>query len=131
MNKNEIDILHVNSSVFNYLYGHIKKRSKVNIITHIREYFPPKGNQYYRHLIIKNITEYSDKIICISDNEAKYFLNNPRSITLTNPFNFKDISNNSTLRKDNEIRVAMIANIGKAKGHYQFLKSLQIYHRKL
>ena len=124
----EIDILHINSTVFSYLLESLKNELNIKIITHIRETLPAYDNGIIRNYIIEKIEKYSDKIICISDNEAAYFKDSNKIVILPNPFDFDykyDIK--QFYREKNHIEsgtllVAMSGQFSRSKGHLFFLK---------
>jgi len=131
LTDNHIDILHVNNSVFSYVYKYIKKNSSVKIISHVREMINHHGIGIIQKFMISNIMKYSDAIVAISNNEAIIFEGHPYLQIIPNPFDFSKIENvSSTFRSDNEIDnntilVGMMGQFNKLKGHIDLLKALK------
>ena len=129
---NEIDILHINSSVFPHIQKFIKENSNIKIVTHVREMIPRYGLGLVQQYMISRIYRYSDAVIAISDNEAQYFIGHANLTIIPNPFDFSKIDQiKSTFRADNQfpadvVSVGMMGQFHKAKGHMDFLKALKI-----
>ena len=122
----EIDIIHFNNSVFSYVYSEISKSSKVKIVTHVREMVTSYDGFVARY-IKRNISHYSDLIICISDNESRPFQDAGSVVVLPNPFDFNGLSSNPKLKYDycissDSLLVAMLGRCERTKGHLEFLK---------
>lgn len=127
--KYDIKILHINNAVFSHLYEKIKRRTGVFIVSHIREQVDLYKKTFLEQLIIANISKYSDKIITISDNEAKPFFREKCQI-IPNPFDFSDLNNlqqfdmNRKYQIENDtILIAMLGRFSKDKGHLLFLNT--------
>jgi glycosyltransferase involved in cell wall biosynthesis len=130
--EDKIDILHINTTVFPQVPKWIKNNSTIKIITHIREYIDPDNNSALKNYLVNRLSDYSDALIAISDNEVKAFKTNENIYILPNPFDFSKITNiKSNFRKDhnipgNTILVAMMSHFSRAKGHENFLNALRI-----
>jgi glycosyltransferase involved in cell wall biosynthesis len=128
---NQIDILHINNSVFSYINKYIKLNSSVKIVSHVRELINHNGIGFIQRYMICNIMKYSDAIIAISDNEATVFDGHPDLQILPNSFDFSKTANViSTFRKDNgidneTILIGMLGRFDRFKGHLDFLKALK------
>jgi len=128
----KIDILHVNSTVFPQINRYIKANSSIKIVTHVRELIPRYGLGLVQKYLIKEIGQYSDAIIAISDNEAQPFNNFNNLHVLPNPFNFSSmisLKNNSFRESEgierNTVLVGMSGQFNKFKGHINFIKSIK------
>jgi len=126
--QNNIDILHINNAVFAHLYKAIKNRTSVIIISHLREQIHLYNTIFLEKFIIRNINMYSDKILAISDNEAKPFDKNKVEI-VPNPFDFEiiDTLNKKNFRDIHSIKsevllVAMMGRFSADKGQYLFIQ---------
>lgn len=132
LKERRIDILHINTSVFPQILRFIKTNSNVKIVTHVRELIPRYGLGIVQKYLIEEISQYSDAIIAISDNEAQPFANFRNLHILPNPFNFASIASvkkNSFRESEgierNTVLVGMIGAFHKLKGHINFLKSIK------
>jgi glycosyltransferase involved in cell wall biosynthesis len=125
-----IDILHINTSVFPQVPEYVKKFSKIKVITHIREYIDPQDKSAIHDYMVNKIISFSDVLIAISENEIKSFHSHPDIIILSNPFEFKNIEQvQSDFRKINGINsgtvlVTMVSHFSRQKGHLNFLMAL-------
>jgi glycosyltransferase involved in cell wall biosynthesis len=130
INKYEIDIIHFNNSVFSQLYELIKRKTKVKIITHVREMVLSNRSKIST-IILDNIINYSDHIITISDNEYKMFNSNNNISILPNPINLKIVNKAyKSIRKKHSIGreafvIGMIGRPARSKGHILFLRSVK------
>ena len=128
INKNRIDILHINSTVFSNIVRQIKERTACKIVVHLREMLPFGPDNIIDSYIIKNYTKYADAIISISDNECKFFnradniniIPNPHDFLATDPLLAEELSKNET------INIGMCANFNPTKGHLCFLEAAKI-----
>jgi len=129
--KNGATILHVNNSVFSHVYKHIGKHSNIKIVTHVREMILSNENKKIAKHIIRNIIDYSDAIITISDNEAKPFKEHDNLYIIPNPFDFTNVLDlQSSFREyqklgEDHVLVGMIGRFSKSKGHMFLLKALR------
>ncbi|MEM4260504.1 MAG: glycosyltransferase family 4 protein [Candidatus Woesearchaeota archaeon] len=135
--KNEIDILHINSSVFAHIPRIVKEKiSNVKIILHARELIPKYDDGKLQKYIIEEITSFVDKIICISDNEYEYFKHTNKAVIIPNPFDFSTLSTIAPeLRKKYNINskvilIGMLSHFSEQKGHLDFLKALLEMRKK-
>ena len=126
-----IDILHINTSVFPFLYEDIMKRTSIKIVTHVRELINTEDRDEIDNYFINNILSFSDAIVAISDNEARPFLGHPNLHVLPNPFDFSQVSGAaSSFRREHGIPedcliVGMLGQFHKFKGHMVFLEALE------
>ena len=120
INKYQIDILHVNSSVFSSLYKYIKEHTQVKIITHVREVIP-QASDMVTQFIIEQIRLYSDFIICIADEESIHFKDLANCQVLTNPVD-TDYFHPNNKRENDPVVIGMMANFNPLKGHDTFIE---------
>jgi len=137
LEKKEVDILHINSTVLCYLLKPVKENTSIKTITHVRELMPGYGDGTVRKYMIEQIKNYSDKIICISDNEARQFDNQDNVKIMPNPFDFskiKDSYESFVTTKydipDKSILIGMSGQFTPAKGHIDFLKAAEYFLKK-
>lgn len=130
LKQKEVQILHINNSVFAHIYKHVKENTNVKIVSHIRELIHHSGIGPLQDYIIKNISSYSDAIITISDNERTPFIDHDLIYTVPNPFDFSTIKKTkSNLRnefhiKESTVLIGMAGRFDKFKGHILFLQAL-------
>jgi glycosyltransferase involved in cell wall biosynthesis len=132
LNHLDIDILHINNSVFAHTLKWIKEKSRVKVVYHIREKIDHSGIHLLQKYIIKNIVHYSDKIVAISDNEAKIFSHLSDVDIIANPFDF-DVINKVKVSTDidkeveeDTILIGMLGRFDRVKGHIDFLKATKL-----
>jgi len=129
--KLNIRILHINNSVFSEIYELIKRKTDIKIISHVRELIHWNGIHDKQKFIIDQINNFSDAIICISDNESKYFYSNDNLYIVPNPFDFSEIKllkENSSMKKlknDGNIIVGMVGSFQPAKGILLLLEAIK------
>lgn len=130
---NKINILHINTSVFPHLLRIIKEAiPDLKIVTHIRELIPKYDDGRLQEFFIRNISEYSEKIICISNNEFRYFQNNSNGIVIPNPFDFSSLYGLDPKLKSNYkisndiVLIGMLSHFSEKKGHLEYLKTLYL-----
>lgn len=130
---NKINILHINTSVFPHLLRTIKEAiPDLKIVTHIRELIPKYDDGRLQEFFIRNISEYSEKIICISNNEFRYFQNNSNGIVIPNPFDFSSLYGLDPKLKSNYkisndiVLIGMLSHFSEKKGHLEYLKTLYL-----
>jgi len=127
--KYDIDILHVNSTVFPHVLGKVKNKMSLKIVTHVRELIHKNNNNILKNYMVKQIYQYSDAIVAISENEAQPFLGHPNLHILPNPFHFAKIEEiKSSFREDHNIEeectiIGMVGQLTKFKGHMLFLQA--------
>jgi len=132
LNLLKINILHINTSVFSPIYKIIKTHTQVKIVSHIREWINWNGIYEKQTYIIKNILEYSDAIICISDPIAAEFINHPNLFIVPNPFDFESFKNlnintdniREKLGFDKTHCLVGMLTFRKSKGTMDFLKAV-------
>ena len=120
INENQIDILHVNSSVFTSLYESVKQKTRVKIVTHVREVIP-SANDVVTQFIIQQIRKHSDFIICIAEEEAIHFNDLQQCKILRNPVDTSYFQPNVD-RDNRQYVVGMMANFNALKGHDTFVE---------
>ncbi len=120
INENQIDILHVNSSVFTSLYEWLKQKTRVKIVTHVREVIP-SANDVVTQFIIQQIRKHSDFIICIAEEEAIHFNDLQQCKILRNPVDTSYFQPNVD-RDNRQYVVGMMANFNALKGHDTFVE---------
>jgi len=129
---NKIEILHINNSVFSHVCRYIKGNSNIKVVSHVREMIDHAGIGPMQKYMIESITEYSDAIITISDNEAALFKGHPSLYVFPNPFDFSKVDGVSSKFRDENgfsndiILVGMMGRFDKFKGHMDFLRALKI-----
>jgi glycosyltransferase involved in cell wall biosynthesis len=133
LNHLDVDILHINNSVFSPIYETIRIRTRVKIISHIREWIDWNGIHQKQFFLINSIKDNSDAIICISKTESEVFIGHPNVIIIPNPFDFQEyklsINDRNFVRyklgfDHNYFLVGMIGRSTKSKGTLDFLKAL-------
>lgn len=133
LTKLDIDILHINSTIFPQILRWVKENSRVNVVTHLREHIFFDGNHSaIQKYIFDQTMAYSDALIAISKNEAEAFKNHKKLAVLSNPFDFSNLDDiSSNFKSDygidpNTIIVAMLSQFIPNKGHPDFLRSLTL-----
>lgn len=132
LNDLNIDILHLNNSVFSPIYKTIKDQTRVKIITHVREWIDWNGIHNKQKFMYNTIMNDSDAIICISNTEAQLFKQHTNLYVIPNPFDFHElescewnidqVKSKLTINKNHFI-VGMIGRT-RNKGTLDFLKAL-------
>ncbi|NOU18350.1 MAG: glycosyltransferase family 4 protein [Bacteroidales bacterium] len=133
LNKLEIDILHINNSVFAPIYKILRSTTNIKIVTHIREWVDWNGIHQKQRYIIDSIENNSDALICISDTEARVFKAHTNLHVIPNTFDFNELThignNGKKIRKklginENTFVVGMMGSFQRNKGVLDFLKAL-------
>jgi len=133
LNHLKIDILHINNSVFSLVYKTIRSKTKVKIVSHIREWIDWNGIHQKQKFIIDTLNKNSDAIICISETEAKVFNNNTNLYIIPNPFDFQELElfeknfvniKSSLGLDDDHFIVGMMGRYQENKGFLDFLRAL-------
>lgn len=132
INLNQINILHINSSVFSNLLKPIKEKTKCKIVVHIREMLPFGDVNIIDKYIIDQTVKYADKIIAISPNELRFFPRSDKLTVLSNPHDFSttDLITKNTKDKDRKLVVGMCANFNRIKGHQVFIEAIEILNNQ-
>lgn len=139
LNSLDIHILHINNSVFAPIYPLLRKNCAFKIVTHVREWIHWNGIGAKQELMIRNIEENSDAIICISNIEAEPFKNHSRVRIVPNPFDFEEITSLDLDRKKtraqlsisgSKVIVGMMGSFQKSKGVLDFFESIRILKNK-
>jgi glycosyltransferase involved in cell wall biosynthesis len=117
-----LDVLHINSTVYAIHLDKIKKYISIPIVLHIREMV--NINTYTGKSIKSLITNFSDYQIGISMNEIENLdLKGSNSKVIYNPAHHDEVGNcKKHLHYSKEFCVAMIAQFHPSKGHIDFLK---------
>lgn len=127
----KIDVLHINTSVFPHIHKLVKEKTNIKIITHVREVIPYYDNGEVQKYMVEQILNHSDAIICISNNEAKPFVNHKNIHIIPNPFDFSSIENTKPILRQkygiskNIVLVGMFGQFHKMKGQLLFLNILK------
>lgn len=121
--KLDIDIFHINSTLFSHLLKPIKNAfPKLKIVVHLRESLPHGLNHPVDSYIIENTLKYSDKIISITNNEARFFNGSDKLVILPNPHCFLETDKYLTkINEEDKIVIGMISNFLPYKGHLTFI----------
>ncbi len=136
LKHDEINLLHINTTVFSHILKPITDLTNIKIIVHVRELLPEYGKTLIGDYIIEQIKFYSDFIICISENEAERFADYERKVILPNPIDFNEIDSTiGNFRAQNNINketiiITMSSHFYKPKGHILFLDALKILLEK-
>jgi glycosyltransferase involved in cell wall biosynthesis len=126
INSLNIDILHINNSLFSFAYNIISNNTNVKVITHIREWIHWNGIHEKQKFIINQIKKYSDAIVCISDKEAEVFKDHPSLKILANPFDFEKIQNvGNKINKKDCLIIGNMASFTWTKGVIDFAKAIR------
>ncbi|GAB1360389.1 hypothetical protein MASR1M31_21940 [Porphyromonadaceae bacterium] len=86
INEHEIDILHINTTVFSHTLSTLRSRTRAKLIVHVREMILKGDSPQLGRYMLRSIEKYADRIIAISDNEARQFPPSEKVIVLPNPF---------------------------------------------
>jgi glycosyltransferase involved in cell wall biosynthesis len=121
----DIDVLHINSTLFSHILKPLKESfPKLKIVVHLREALPFGFDHPVDSFIIENTLKYSDKIIAITNNEARFFVGSDKLVILPNPHFFLETEKYLSLPNDDDkIVVGMISNFLPYKGHLTFIDS--------
>ena len=135
INDHNIDILHINSSVFSNILQAIKEKTNCKIVVHFREVLKHQGNHRIDRFIIDQTKLYADAIIGISNNEVTCFNTLEKVHILPNPHDFLETDSyiKHSKIKTNEITIGMCANFNPIKGHLIFLEAINLineYNKK-
>ncbi len=119
--ENEIDIVHVNASVFSNLYAAIKSNTSAKIVTHVREVIP-QSDDLITQFIVREIRKFSDWVVPIAKEEMRHFSDLSNCTMVINPVDttvFQPIQ-----KRDNQdvLTIGMMANFNPLKGHLLFLE---------
>lgn len=127
IHSEQIDILHINSSVFSHILQPIKEKTNCKIVVHLREMLPFGPSHPVDAYIISNTLAYADKIIAISPNELRFFPASGKLAVLANPHDF--VSTNKLFGKaggkNGKLMVGMCANFNPIKGHLVFIQAIK------
>lgn len=130
LRENEIHLLHVNNAVFSHLLPGIRNSSEVKIVSHIREQVHLYAKKMLEKRIVEGISNNSDFLIGISDNELDPFGDGIDKSVIPNPYDFKDnLSTEPTdFRQEHGVRpdeflVGMMGRFDKDKGHLLFAQA--------
>ena len=121
MKNKSIDVVHLNTSCLSHLLKPIAKRFNIPIFVFVREIILSKSNNSFIGKIHrKNIIKWSTRIICISENEARLFLNCKNVSILYNPYLIKRdfISENKIKKK--VFNIIMMGQFSYNKAHHIF-----------
>jgi glycosyltransferase involved in cell wall biosynthesis len=122
--KHHIDLLHINTTLFAYLPPVIKKETKIKVVFHIREVIVKQKESTFK-FVLKWINNFSDAIICISENEATPFEKSSKVKVIPNPFDFETINSKNTKDENNEKYIGMLGSFGPVKRADIFLKAIR------
>ncbi|NMC98126.1 MAG: glycosyltransferase family 4 protein [Bacteroidales bacterium] len=130
--KDQIDILHVNTTVFSHILNEVKLNTNIKIIVHIRELIP--SDNVIGIKIIENIKNNANFIICISENEEKNFIDFQKREVIPNTVDFDEIDSvkKNTFRNlhkinENIVIITMSSHLYKPKGHLLLLDAIKIF----
>lgn len=130
INSNDIDIVHINSSLFSHLLKPLKEKTNAKIIVHLREMIPDNISEINK-FIIENHVKYADKIVAITNNEVQYYPKSEKIEIIPNPYEF-NITDHIINRKniENGITIGMCANFIEYKGQLDFIEMVSIVEEK-
>jgi glycosyltransferase involved in cell wall biosynthesis len=129
--RNGFDVVHLNSSVLAHLLKPIKKSKAANIVfIHIRELLSSQYDPYFiGATLIKNINQWADWVVCISENEAVRLKQNTNISVVYNPFDFDP--SKVVIAKEPEIsgkyRILMMGQFHQGKGQIDFLRAIRLF----
>ncbi len=129
INKNKIDIIHINSSLFSHFLKHLKNKTKAKIVVHVREMLPNKNTEISQ-FIINNHIKYADAIIAISANEIQYYPKSKKITVIPNPHEFNITDSFCKNKNSDKIYVGMCADFLEYKGQLDFLEIASIINEK-
>ena len=129
--QNSFDVVHLNSSVLAHLLKPIKKSKAANILfIHIRELLSSRYDPYFiGATLIKNIHQWADWVVCISENEAARLKQNTNISVVYNPFDF-DPSKVVISKKpqvSGKYRILMMGQFHQGKGQIYFLRAIRLF----
>lgn len=132
INSFQIDVVHINSSLFSHLLEPIKNNTDAKLVVHIREMLPNGIEHAIDKYIIERTEKFSDAIIFISDNETRFFSTSSKIFILPNPHDFNETEPFLNTKKPDEfpIVIGMCANFIKYKGHLDFLRAAKLINQK-
>lgn len=136
LKEDNIQILHINSTVFPQLPEWIKKKSNIKVIVHLREWLSEGSDGIIQRFMVRKIKDYSDALIAISSNEANLFKSHNNIIVIPNPFDFTNISKvENNFRETQNINndtllIGMFSHFSAAKGHLTFIRSINLIMEK-
>jgi glycosyltransferase involved in cell wall biosynthesis len=133
INRNEIDILHVNSTLYSNILEPVRKNTRCKIVVHLREMLPNGPNNPVDSFIIDKYTQFADAIISISDNELRFFSRKDNVYVVPNPHDFSVTDDILRLGNSAEkpIVIGMCSNFLPIKGHLIFLEAAKIVEKAL
>jgi glycosyltransferase involved in cell wall biosynthesis len=123
--KKDIDIVHINTTLFSYILKPIKEKTHAKIIVHFREMLPDNRSTIDK-FIIENHIKYSDKIIAITYNEIRHYPKSDKIEIVPNPHEFDLTDSLITEKENDDIIVGMCANFMEYKGQLEFLEMAKI-----
>ena len=131
INRNNIEVVHINTSVFSNILRPIKERTNAKVIVHLREMLPHGLGHIVDRFIIENTINYSDAIIAISPNELRFFNEARKTYVLPNPHPFEETDRMLlNKKKTDRIIIGMVAGFLPYKGHIDFIKAaIEIVNR--
>ena len=132
INREKINILHVNSTLFSHILEPVKKHTECKVIVHLREMLPHGKTHPVDNYIVERYTKYADAIIAISDNELHFFERKKNVFIVPNPHEFSQTDELLTLanKQSAPIIIGMCANFARIKGHLVFLDAAKMIQDK-
>lgn len=129
INEHGIDILHINTTVFSHTLSTLRSRTRAKLIVHVREMILKGDSPRLGRYMLRSIEKYADRIIAISDNEARQFPPSEKVIVLPNPFDPSLVPSvpTPTFREERQIPhdtllIGMASTFRKSKGHLYLLR---------
>jgi glycosyltransferase involved in cell wall biosynthesis len=124
-----INILHINTTLFAYIPPIVKSELGIKVVFHVREVITKKKTFTFK-LENKWISNFSDIIICISENEAIPFGQSDKVFVIPNPFDFNVINLHKDINRNDAKYIGMLGVLSHVKRADLFLKAVNIIMKK-
>jgi glycosyltransferase involved in cell wall biosynthesis len=129
--ENEIDIVHINSTVLAHLLKPIKKSAFVKkVFIHVRELLSAKYDPYFiGTTIINQIHRWADHVVCISENELTCLKKSNNISVVYNPMAgvTEELTNLNAENTQKKFRVLMYGKFHPSKGQIDFLRGVRLF----
>lgn len=129
--ENNFDVIHLNSSVLALLLKPIRKSKLVGkTFIHVRELLSEKYDHYFiGATLIKQIHEWADYVICISENEFARLKPSHNISVVYNPFDFdsSEVIKFHINDGSQKVRIMMMGQFHPGKGQLDFLRAIRLF----
>lgn len=128
---NNIDIVHLNSSVLAHLLKPIKQSASVKkVIIHIRELLSSRYDPFFiGATLIRQVHRWADHVVCISENEAGRLKQNDNISVVYNPFDFdpNEVVTANANKPSGKFKIMMMGQFHPGKGQIDFLRCIRLF----